>query len=504
MIEPLRGRLKKLFVKELSKNEKVFFVLNGNPGQALVVTEKRIAILKSIKSSFLRFSDEAESFFLSRFISEDISIGSLWCLLSEKENILQIRNIDGNIINSISFPQNKKEFFLQIVGYIDKMREEEIKRKKELAERLKKLKEEEKEARRKKEKEERRKKKEEARRKKEEEARRKKEEEEKEKRNQKNIFLKKLDVCESKLAIEKRIDDLFEKLPSGFALCFLGSIGLGKTYQALRVGGKDLIVVNPGDLWTYLYHEDFVVMFFDDAQKIPKSEQEDILVIIDKGFKIILATTDAEKLPPTLRKKLIFVNFQPYSLDEMKEILKRICSKNDEFDFLIEMSEEEIFNILKLSKGNAGELIRILKLVKGLGIEKTLEVLGISISDGQINLDTVKSMSPFEFQKWVVKVLGGKESDSKVGDMGIDGIIEKSNFWHQEGIIQVKQFENIGRNVVDNFETAMRRAKYKRGYIVAYSFTNGALNEARRAKNEEDLDIKLITVEEILRKTEEI
>lgn len=105
MIEPLRGRLKKLFVKELSKNEKVFFVLNGNPGQALVVTEKRIAILKSIKSSFLRFSDEAESFFLSRFISEDISIGSLWCLLSEKENILQIRNIDGNIINSISFPQ---------------------------------------------------------------------------------------------------------------------------------------------------------------------------------------------------------------------------------------------------------------------------------------------------------------------------------------------------------------------------------------------------------------
>ena len=64
--------------------------------------------------------------------------------------------------------------------------------------------------------------------------------------------------------------------------------------------------------------------------------------------------------------------------------------------------------------------------------------------------------------------------------------------------IQVKQSEGIGRNVIDNFETAMRRFGKKRGYIVALSFGSGAYEEVARAKNQDGLDIRLRTVEDLL------
>jgi len=64
--------------------------------------------------------------------------------------------------------------------------------------------------------------------------------------------------------------------------------------------------------------------------------------------------------------------------------------------------------------------------------------------------------------------------------------------------IQVKQSARVGRNVVDNFETAMRRKKKKKGYIVAYSFVKSAYEEAARAKNQDGLKIVLRTVKELI------
>lgn len=51
-----------------------------------------------------------------------------------------------------------------------------------------------------------------------------------------------------------------------------------------------------------------------------------------------------------------------------------------------------------------------------------------------------------------------------------------------EAGIQVKQSDNIGRNVVDNFETALKRKKHTKGYIVAFSFGKGAYGEVARVK----------------------
>jgi len=113
-------------------------------------------------------------------------------------------------------------------------------------------------------------------------------------------------------------------------------------------------------------------------------------------------------------------------------------------------------------------------------------------------VEEVRKLEPFEFQNWVIiDKMRAHQSRKKVGDMGLDGYYPRSVLTEEAGI-QVKQSDNVGRNVVDNFETALKRADYKKGYIVAFSFSKGAYEEVARIKNKERLEIKLITIEELL------
>lgn len=107
--------------------------------------------------------------------------------------------------------------------------------------------------------------------------------------------------------------------------------------------------------------------------------------------------------------------------------------------------------------------------------------------------DELKGLKPFEFQNWVIQRVHGTHSTKKSGDMGIDGF---SFFDHFP--IQVKQSDRIGRNVVDNFETAIERSKKHRGTIYAFSFTKGAYEEAARAKAAKGIEIELIEVSKLL------
>lgn len=123
--------------------------------------------------------------------------------------------------------------------------------------------------------------------------------------------------------------------------------------------------------------------------------------------------------------------------------------------------------------------------------------LGVSIQERDIigipkTLDEIKAMEPFEFQNWVMQKLMARISKTLSTDMGIDG-------WTLDNRpIQVKQSEAVGRNVIDNFETALTRANKKSGIIVALSFGKGAYEEVARAKLEQGLEIELKTVQEIL------
>ncbi len=128
------------------------------------------------------------------------------------------------------------------------------------------------------------------------------------------------------------------------------------------------------------------------------------------------------------------------------------------------------------------------RLVKSTNGHCTPKVVGLPVTEADLRL-----LKPFEFQNWVIQKLVGTHSPRKSGDMGIDGW---SYMVHDP--IQVKQSESVGRNVVDNFETAMERVGKDKGYIVAFSFTKGAREEVARARWEKKLDIQLIPVGKLL------
>lgn len=135
------------------------------------------------------------------------------------------------------------------------------------------------------------------------------------------------------------------------------------------------------------------------------------------------------------------------------------------------------------------------RLSRFCDVAKFVDVIGMPTTVVEL-----KTFQHYDFQYWVINELHGTPSPKKVGDMGIDGL----SFFHHYPI-QVKQSESVGRNVVDNFETALRRyygANAKPpliGFIVAFSFTKGAHEEVARAKKD-GFRIELVTVQRLLDK----
>lgn len=117
--------------------------------------------------------------------------------------------------------------------------------------------------------------------------------------------------------------------------------------------------------------------------------------------------------------------------------------------------------------------------------------------------DTLRYKDAFEFEKFIVQQFGGTSNTKQRGDLGLDGKT-------QDGIpIQVKRSDNIGRNVIDNFFSAVQRfdknlfeknkAENKpAGVIIAFSFGKGAIEEVARLKNQDGVMIQLLKVEDII------
>lgn len=133
------------------------------------------------------------------------------------------------------------------------------------------------------------------------------------------------------------------------------------------------------------------------------------------------------------------------------------------------------------------QAIEIMKLrVNKLGA--TPKIIGVPT-----NVVELRQLGPFEFQHWIVQRVMGTQSPRKVADMGIDGYSFLEN-----APIQVKQSERVGRPEIDKFETAVERNGNDKGYVVAFTFTKGAYEEAARAKRDKNIEIILVTVEDVV------
>lgn len=120
-----------------------------------------------------------------------------------------------------------------------------------------------------------------------------------------------------------------------------------------------------------------------------------------------------------------------------------------------------------------------------------------SVETPKYDYETIRNAPPFQFERFIVEQYGGESHTKQVGDGGIDGLLHEGRAAFP---IQVKRSDNIGRNVIDNFKSAMSRfnKQCKRGYIIAFSFGRGAVEEVARLKREEDIEINLIRVDEII------
>jgi len=117
--------------------------------------------------------------------------------------------------------------------------------------------------------------------------------------------------------------------------------------------------------------------------------------------------------------------------------------------------------------------------------------------------DTLRYKDAFEFETWIVGQFGGISNAKQRGDLGLDGRTRENQ------PIQVKRSDTIGRNVIDNFFSAVQRfdkvsfEKNKSenkpvGFVIAFSFGKGAVQEVARLKVEEQIIIELVTVENIV------
>ena len=130
--------------------------------------------------------------------------------------------------------------------------------------------------------------------------------------------------------------------------------------------------------------------------------------------------------------------------------------------------------------------------------------------------DEIRNSDAFEFEKWIVEKFGGKNNEKQRGDFGLDGVLKAGNVPNLQGdlmaqdvawtaesfdiVIQVKRSDNIGRNVIDNLHSAMRRFNkdLKMAYLLAFSFGSGAKQEVARLEREENIEIRLVEVSKII------
>ena len=146
-----------------------------------------------------------------------------------------------------------------------------------------------------------------------------------------------------------------------------------------------------------------------------------------------------------------------------------------------------------------------LNLQQGKAVGKMQNIFAkpFSVALHKYDYDTLRYQNAFEFETWIVQQFGGLSNSKQRGDLGLDGKTRENQ------PIQVKRSDSIGRNIIDNFKSACERydktifeknkAENKPvGFIIAFSFGKGAIQEVARLKVEEQIIIELVTVESIV------
>jgi DNA modification methylase len=116
--------------------------------------------------------------------------------------------------------------------------------------------------------------------------------------------------------------------------------------------------------------------------------------------------------------------------------------------------------------------------------------------------EDILRMNKFVFESVIIKEIGGYPNTKQTNDYGIDGYKEENK---ELVPIQVKcKKSSVGREVIDNFCHAIERDGKNYGILICFSISKGAKKEISRIKNEKNIDIKLMKIDEIFDVIKEI
>jgi len=269
----------------------------------------------------------------------------------------------------------------------------------------------------------------------------------------------------------------------------------------------------------YFYTKSNKYIFNPNDIKIPRTDE--VIRRINSGTKNATRASDTDKLPEDVFE-IQYINAMAkerigYPTQKPEALLERI----------IKASSNKGDVVLDPFVGGGTTIVTAEKLGRQwIGIDQSVQAVKVTefrlekqygALEAQASLfsapyivqlhkydeETLFNEDPFKFETWIIQQFGGIPQNKKGGDNGVDG--KTANGMP----IQVKQSKNIGVNVVKNFSVSAKQynkilfeknvsEKKPAGYIIAFSFGKGAVEEAARLKNSENIIIKLVCVNEIV------
>jgi len=247
-----------------------------------------------------------------------------------------------------------------------------------------------------------------------------------------------------------------------------------------------------------LYQNDFIIFTGKGTPRVKR------YIDMSKGIVVGDIWIDVKNVQSQAKEKIGYPTQKPEAL--LKRIIE--CSSNEN-DIVLDPFVGGGTTITVADKLNRkwigiDQSVQAVKVTE-LRLDKERDVFSspFSVQLHKYDYDTLRYKNAFEFESWIVQQFGGTSNSKQRGDFGLDGKMPDNT------PIQVKRSDNIGRNVIDNFFAAVQRYDKKLfdknkdeqkpvGYIIAFSFGKGAVQEAARLKLEENILIRLVTVEEIV------
>lgn len=127
-----------------------------------------------------------------------------------------------------------------------------------------------------------------------------------------------------------------------------------------------------------------------------------------------------------------------------------------------------------------------------VAVGAVVAVAFVLVRKRRVTEESLRRLTSFEFQEWVTKSLRGNPSSQKDAYSGIDA-------YTAEGYpVQIRQEDDVGKRFIDSFAASMARNKARTGTIVAFGFGKDAFEGILKARMNYRLEIKPVTVKELL------